>query len=120
MAVHDLGASFGVVRDEIERHAGGAGGSVGAMGAVIEKLAQKSFGAAGVNAGGRRPADLGVGDGLADSGGGEVIKAVVLLRSAVPIGDVRLVPHFPVPVVGLRSVAAAEMSGVGEDEIGPL
>ena len=120
MAVDEGWVALGVVADEVKWRAGAAGGGVFSVGAVVKELAQHSFRTAGVNTGGGGTADKGAGNCFEDGRGGQVIEAVVLLRRTVPVGDVRLVPDFPVPVGSLCAVTLAEVRGVGKDQPGPL
>jgi len=61
-----------------------------------------------------------LGRGLANGGGGEVVKTIVLGGGAVPVGDIGFIPDLPEPGCGLAAVAIAEVGCVGEDKFGPL
>src|SRR5580658_2550408 len=108
MAVCELGIAFGVVADEIERRTCTAGSGVDAVGAVLKKLAQKRL-AVVADAGGFRASDAGLWQDGANGGSGQIVEAVVLGGCAVPVADVRLVPHLPEPGCGLIAVALAQV-----------
>jgi len=77
------------------------------------------------NAGARWPpggtADFRVGQYAADRRRGHVVQMVVLFGCAVPIPDVRLVPHFPQPAAQcVGAVAIAQMRGPRRNQSRPL
>ena len=67
-----------------------------------------------------RAADLCLRQHLAHRRGRHIVEPVVLLRGAVPVADVRLVPHLPQPAIHRRSVAILQVRRIGFDQRAPL
>jgi hypothetical protein len=111
--------------DEVEGRPRLARRHILSMGAVLQKLPQKCLARAWpiiscINARRVRAAYLRMRQYLAHRRSRDIVESVVLLRCAVPVGNIRLVPYLPKPAAHLHSVAIPQVCNIGFDQRAPL
>src|SRR4051795_6188575 len=110
--------------DEVERCARLARRRIFSMGTVLQELPQKYFARARpflscINTRRVRAADLRLRQYLAHRRSRDIVEPVVLLRCAVPVSNIRLVPYLPKPAAHLHSVAIPQVRDIGFDQRAP-
>ena len=105
MPVNQRGATLGMKRDEVERDRLAVCCAFVVL-AMLQKAVEERARFCAGRSRARRSANLRIGQRGSHACDSIVVELEVFLRSAVPIADVRLVPHFEVPGAHLPAAVA--------------